>query len=71
MALREVEVEVRATYIIKVKAGSDMEARHKAEDWVCWGITPDYMDSAIVNVEPIKNNIKGEINYDNYTRKAD
>ena len=54
MALREVTVEVTATYIIKVIADNGTKATKKAEDLVLFGITPDYMDSAILDVQPIR-----------------
>lgn len=54
MAIREVAVEVSATYIVKVNAGSSTEAIKKAEDLVLFGIVPDYMDSIILDVQPIK-----------------
>lgn len=54
MALREVTVEVTAKYIIKVNADNPNDARQKAEDLVWLGITPDDMDTVILDVLPIK-----------------
>ena len=54
MALREVTVEVTAKYIIKFNASSAEEARKKAENLTLYGVEPDYIDSVILDVQPIK-----------------
>ena len=53
MALREVTVEINATYVVKVKASNSKEAIKKAEDLVLHGTPPNYMDGIILDVQPI------------------
>lgn len=54
MALRETTVEVTATYIIKVVAGSANEARLKAVKMIDDGfVSPVYTDEIILDVQPI------------------
>ena len=55
MALRDVTVEVRATFIVKVKANNGKEAMKKAEDFVIYNALPDYIDDVtILEVEHLK-----------------
>ena len=54
MALREVTVEVIATYTTKVIAGSATEANEKARNLVlCGVISPDDTNEIILDVKPI------------------
>lgn len=54
VALRETTVEVTATYIIKVVAGSANEARLKAVKMIDDGlVNPVYTDEIILDVQPI------------------
>lgn len=54
VALRETTVEVTATYIIKVVAGSANEARLKAIKLIDEGfVSPVYTDEIILDVQPI------------------
>lgn len=55
MALREVIVEVTATYLLKVKASNAKEAMDKAENLVFDGIAPDYIDEiSILDVQHLE-----------------
>lgn len=54
MALREVTVEVIATYTTKVIAGNATEAYEKARNLVLLGvITPNDTNEIILDVQPI------------------
>ena len=55
MALREVTVEISATYIANVIAGSAIEAQEKATNLVLLGtIAPNEINAIILDVQPIK-----------------
>ena len=54
MALREVTVEINATYIAKIYANSAEEAQRKMEEIVLSNLTPVSREETILDVRPAK-----------------
>lgn len=54
MALREVTVEINATYIAKIYANSAEEAQRKMEAIVLSSLTPVSKEETILDVRPVK-----------------
>jgi hypothetical protein len=65
MGLREVTVEVTATYTTKVIAGSATEARKQARNLVLLGIiTPEHTNEIVLDVQPISEQSQTEVTQD-------